>query len=181
MSPVECPQPRQCFSRTAFFDLAGKALTKKAARGAAETTRRADIGSPTEIGPLLLPSVVCLNSGTPPPSRPNFCYIRASVTPRLLDTMNLPRNTTSTKARAVPMPSNSVLAPPRADLHFEVTDQLLKLKFFPPGDEVISTPYWTLPTFMSPKYPFDLIHCRILLMSTVPLLVFEVRSSEMTL
>ncbi len=70
---------------------------------------------------------------------------------------------------------------PRADLHFEVTDQLLKLKFFPPGDEVISTPYWTLPTFMSPKYPFDLIHCRILLMSTVPLLVFEVRSSEMTL
>lgn len=50
MSPVECPQPRQCFSRTAFFDLAGKALTKKAARGAAETTRRADIGSPTEIG-----------------------------------------------------------------------------------------------------------------------------------
>ncbi|WP_447773513.1 DUF2867 domain-containing protein [Variovorax boronicumulans] len=29
----------------------------------------------------------------------------------LLDTMNLPQNTTSTKARAVPMPSNSVLAP----------------------------------------------------------------------
>ncbi len=70
---------------------------------------------------------------------------------------------------------------PHTDLHFEVTDQLLKLKFFPPGDEVISTPYWTLPTFMSPKYPFDLIHCRILLMSTVPLLVFEVRSNEMTL
>jgi hypothetical protein len=30
---------------------------------------------------------------------------------RLLDTKNQPRNTTLTKARAVPMPSNSVLAP----------------------------------------------------------------------
>jgi hypothetical protein len=35
----------------------------------------------------------------------------ASVTTRLPDTMNLPRNTMSTKAHAVPMPSNSVLAP----------------------------------------------------------------------
>lgn len=39
----------------------------------------------------------------------------ASLTTRLLDTMNLPRNTTSTKARAVPMPGNSVLAPLYAD------------------------------------------------------------------
>lgn len=42
-------------------------------------------------------------------------------------------------------------SPRPTNLHFEVTVILSKLKFIPPGDEVISTPYWTLPTFMSPK------------------------------
>ncbi len=35
--------------------------------------------------------------------------------------------------------------------HFVVRVQLLKLKFIPPWEEVTSTPYCTLPTFISPK------------------------------
>src|SRR6185369_16644327 len=40
-----------------------------------------------------------------------WCNSGISVTTRLLGTMKVPQNMTSTKARAVPMPSNSVLAP----------------------------------------------------------------------